>query len=199
MLEKAFSNHVVRDAVYSFFILVFLYVVTHNDITHPMPEPTPGEWSIQKMQHPLLFGFAGHNYLAVRDPLGDIVYEMHGLATDKLTGTWKYIGTGNGEALKVWEFNEPRDYFAEKQYPGIVLEKGSKEEILSLWEKARECKNKINELNLSYPPLGVSLEGETINSNSVAYTLALCMNKDTRRIGIFTPGDKRNLFNLENN
>ena len=197
MFDRLFPNRVIKDAVFSFFILLFLYVLTHNEITHPKPNPLPGNWSIQKMQHPLLFGFAGHNYLAIRDPLGDIVYEMHGLATDEKAGTWKYIGTDKNDKLKVWEFNEPRDYFAEKTYPGIVLAQGQKEDMLALWEKARSCKEKINQLTIPYPPLGVNLKGETMNSNSVAYTLALCIDKNSPRIGIFTPGEKRNLFEFQ--
>jgi hypothetical protein len=191
MLERVFPNRVIKDAVFSFFILLFLYGVTHNELVNPKPSATPGNWSVQKMQHPLLFGFAGHNYVALRDPLGDIVYEMHGLATDRTTGLWMYVGTKKNDYLKVWEFNEPRDYFAEKTYPGVVLAQGTKEDMLALWEKARACKDKINERNLEYPPLGIQLNGETINSNSVAYTLTVCMNKNARHIGIFTPGDNK--------
>lgn len=195
MLARLFPNRIVKDAVFSFFILFFLYTITHNEIVSPRPRATaPGNWSIQKMQHPLLFGFAGHNYLALRDPLGDIVYEMHGLATDDTTGTWKYVGTDKDDYLKVWEFEEPRDYFAEKAYPGVVLIEGPEEEMLPLWDRVRECGNKINSLNLKYPPLGIQLNGETINSNSVAYTLSMCIGKDARKIGIFTPGENRNIL-----
>ena len=146
------------------------------------------------MQHPLMLGFAGHNYLAIRDPLGDIVYEIHGLATDSTTGNWKYIGTNSKDFLKVWEFDGPRDYYAEKKYPGVILAEGDKDQMMSLWEKARNCKNEINAKTFFYPPYGFSLGSETINSNSVAYTITKCMNIDSRRFGLLTPGENKDLL-----
>jgi hypothetical protein len=194
MLKEIFKNRLIKDGTLSLVFVLCIYVITHNEITHPTPRPQKGNWSIQKMQHPLFFGLAGHNYLVIRDPVGDIVYEIHGLATDSKKGTWKYIGTDSSDLLKVWEFNEPRDYYAEKKYPGIILAEGNKEDMLALWEKARSCKESINAKTFYYPPYGFSLENQTTNSNSVAYTITKCMNIGGRRIGIITPGEEIDLL-----
>ena len=194
MFKELFANRLIKDATLSLVFMLFIYAVTHNEITHPTPHPQKGNWSIQKMQHPLFFGLAGHNYLVIRDPLGDIVYEIHGLATDSKTGTWKYIGTDSRDFLKVWEFSEPRDYYAEKKYPGIILAEGEKDDMMALWEKARSCKDAINAKTFYYPAYGFSIQNETTNSNSVAYTITKCMNIEARHIGIITPGDGNDLL-----
>jgi hypothetical protein len=187
-------NRMTRDVIYSFAILLFLYAVVHNPITHPTPEPIPGNWSIQFMQHPLMFGFAGHNYLALRDGSGTIVSELHGLATDPSTGEWKYIGSNPTDILKVWEFNSSHYYISEKSFPGIILAQGTETDIQAAWNEGKTCVSPINMKNIPYPPYGFSLKNETINSNSVAYTLATCMHLDVRHIGIITPGSTNNLL-----
>jgi hypothetical protein len=182
--------------VISSIILLGRYGLTHNPITRPTPQVENGVWSIQYMQHPLLFGIAGHNYLVLRNDKGDIVKEMHGLATDASTNDWKYVGSRSSDLLQVWEFNGSRNYLSSKQYPGIVLISGNQETIETIWTKGENCILPINEKKIPYPPFGFSLKNETKNSNSVAYTLTLCMNLDVRHIGIITPGSEKNL--LEN-
>jgi hypothetical protein len=183
-----------KDALISLFIIVGIYTITHNPLTRPTPKPEPGLWSIQFMQHPLLFGLAGHNYLVLRDENGSIVKELHGLATDKETYTWKYIGTRGTDLLQVWEFTGPRNYLSSKQYPGVVLTQGHETAMEATWSKGEDCVSEINKKQIPYPPFGISIKGETENSNSVAYTLALCMNLDPHHIGIFTPGSQKNLL-----
>lgn len=194
MFRRLLSNHITRDFFWSGIFIFTLYGITHNPIVRPVPEATPGAWSIQYMQHPLLFGFAGHNYLALRDENGDIIEELHGLATDASTGKWKYIGSNPTDLLRVWQFESPRYYLAEKKFPGIILTEGTKDGVREVWEKASFCKDEINAENIPYPPYGFSVKNETINSNSVAYTLATCMGLSTKHIGVFTPGAKMNLF-----
>jgi hypothetical protein len=183
-----------KDIAISLFVILGIYTITHNPITHPTPKVESGLWSIQLMQHPLLFGLAGHNYLVLRNGGGEIVKELHGLATDATTNTWKYVGTNKSDILHAWEFNGPRDYLSSKEYPGIVLTSGNEETIQSVWSKGEGCVESINEKNIPYPPFGIRLQGETKNSNSVAYTLTLCMNLDVHHIGIFTPGFQENLL-----
>lgn len=174
-----------------------MYGLIHNSIVRPTPQPIPGNWSIQIMQHPLLFGLAGHNYLVLRNQDNTITNELHGLATDNTTGKWKYIGNSSSDVLQVWEFNGPRDYIGEKNFPGIILREGSHDEVASLWNKALACKGPINDKKISYPPFGVNIRGETENSNSVAYTLSFCMGiADWRHLGLLTPGEKRNLLKI---
>ncbi len=194
---QLFTRRFVTDL---FLIALFgtsLYILTHNPITHPTPKVTKGLWSIQLMQHPIIFGIAGHNYLTLRDENNSIIEEMHGLATDSTTGNWKYIGTNSSDRLKVWEFKGSRDYLAQKNYSGISLYQGSKESVTATWEKGTECKEKINEENLPYPPYGVNVQGDTENSNSVAYTLTLCMGLDAEHIGLITPGWGKNLLDSQ--
>jgi hypothetical protein len=194
MLQKIFANQFTKDSFYSLIFLLAVYGITHNPIVRPIPTPIPGHWSIQLMQHPLIFGLAGHNYLALRDENGNVVEELHGLATDTYTKQWKYIGTKPTDKLQVWEFDNGRYYLAGKNFPGVIIDQGTQIDVLSLWSKALACKDSINQENISYPPYGVSFRSETTNSNSVAYTLAKCMGFDTRHIGIWTPGETMNLL-----
>lgn len=146
------------------------------------------------MQHPLVFGLAGHNYLVLRNSDRTIVRELHGLATDREKGTWKYIGAKSTDVLQVWEFDSPRNYQAEKRFPRIILAQGSEQAMYALWAQAGSCKDRINTKNTPYPPLGFSLRNETENSNSVAYTLAKCMGQEVEHLGLFTPGSKTDLL-----
>lgn len=193
MLAKLFANHIARDFLWSVIILISLYALTHNPFVRPMPEPKLGNWSIEFKQHPLLFGFAGHNYLALRDDSGMIVSELHGLATDKMSGTWKYIGSRPSDILQVWEFEKGK-YLSGTSFPGIILKEGTGEDVRMLWNSAETCMEEINRKRIPYPPYGFSLRNETLNSNSVAYTLSRCMGLDTVHIGLFTPGSAVDLL-----
>lgn len=186
---KLFTRQFVKDLIGSIVIITVLYFLIHNPITHPTPKPQPDNWSIQLMQHPLLLGLAGHNYLVLRDQTGNVVSELHGLATDPTTGEWKYVGNNKSDKLKVWEFDKKSYYLAEKNFPGIVLDEGHKDDISSIWNKAITCKDQINSRDIFYPPYGVNFRNETENSNSVAYTLSLCMGLTVKHLGLFTPGN----------
>ncbi len=170
------------------------YILTHNSITYPRPVKTDGLYSIQLMQYPLVLGIAGHNYLTLRDDKNTILKELHGLATDRTTNTWKYMGRNSSDVLKVWEFSSISKYVIQKSYAGVVLHTGTKEDVETIWNKALICKDTINAKNIPYPPFGVNVRGDTENSNSVAYTLTLCMGLSTKHIGLFTPGSTRNLL-----
>ena len=146
------------------------------------------------MQQPLIFGIAGHNFLTLRNEKNTIVTELHGLATDAKTKKWKYIGTQSTDRLLVWEFKDSNEYLTQKNFSGIILSQGNKEEIVHTWGKALICREKINEQGLLYPPYGVNVRGDTENSNSVAYTLMLCMGLDTEHLGLITPGWGKNLL-----
>ncbi len=189
-----FTQQFIKDLFWSLIFIASWYGLTHNHIIRPMPQPLPGNWSIQIMQHPLIFGITGHNYIILRDPDSEIVSELHGLATNTITGAWKYIGNDSSDILQVWEFNGPRSYLAEKSYPGIILSEGKYDDIISKWNKATACKKPINEKRLPYPPFGLNLHGDSENSNSVAYTLAICMGTNAKHIGLFTPGEGINLL-----
>lgn len=194
VLKELFTRQFVKDLIWSVIILSLLYALTHNPITRPIARADEGKWSIHFMQHPLIFGFAGHNYIALYDADGNIVSELHGLATNPQTGEWRYIGTKSTDLLKVWEFDASKYYLASKNFPGRILAEGNKDEMLDLWKEAEGCKEPINNQNISYPMFGFSIKNETINSNSVAYTLTRCMGLDARHIGLITPGSDLNLL-----
>lgn len=191
----AFSSTAKKDIIKSIVVLFVLYFIINNPIAHPYPTPTEGNWSISIMQHKLLFGLAGHNYLVLKDDSGNIKKELHGLATDPTTGAWKYVGANKDDALRAWEFDGPRAYEANKKTPGVILYQGDYTSTLAHWSKGESCVEKINDLHISYPPLGVSVRGETENSNSVAYTLTKCMELPNGNVGWFTPGSKKDLLN----
>lgn len=191
---KLFTRRFVKDILLIVLFGISFYILTHNSITHPKPKVIRGEWSIQLMQYPLVFGIAGHNYLTLRDTKNTTVKELHGLATDNKTGIWKYTGTDPADKLKVWEFLGSDTYIAEKSYSGILLTKGNKDEMTTTWNKAKPCTKAINDKNLPYPPYGVTLHGDTENSNSVAYTLSICMGLSTEHLGLITPGWGKNLL-----
>lgn len=191
---KLFTNRFIKDLFWSILFLLFVYYSTHNPIVRPQLKKTEGYWRIEKLQHPLVFGFAGHNYLALRSSENEIIHELHGLATDKNSGYWKYVGFNKNDLLKVWQFDGSRDYMSGKTYPGIVVAEGSEEEMKMIWQKGEACKEEINKKEIYYPPFGFKLRGETENSNSVTYTLLTCMGFDSRHIGLITPGEKRNLL-----
>jgi hypothetical protein len=191
---RLFTRKFVKDlATITLFGLLF-YILTHNPLTHPKLPETYGMWSIQLMQQPILFGIAGHNYLVLRDANNLIQKELHGLATDITAGTWKYIGSESTDKLQVWEFNGPHFYVDQKSYPGVLLTTGTEAYIRATWDRAIPCKDAINRKNLNYPPYGVAVSGDTENSNSVSYTLMLCMGLDADHLGLLTPGWGKNLL-----
>jgi hypothetical protein len=188
VLERFFTTQFKRDLFYSLLFLLCFYVITHNPITEPMPKRSHGTWSIERLQHPILFGLAGHNYLVLRDTEGNVVAELHGLATDAITGEWKYIGKEKGDMLKVWEFDTSRYPNIEPNFPGLVVANGDESQVMMLWNRAMGCAQEINDRDIPYPTWGFDFRGITENSNSVAYTLSRCMGISTRHLGIFTPG-----------
>lgn len=189
-----FTQRFVKDIFLSALFMLFIYFVINNPITHPTPKQTHGKWSIQLMQQPLVFGIAGHNYLVLRNDSAKIVRELQGLATDSYTGAWKYIGVSSTDVLQVWEFNSPHFYLAEKKFSGITLAEGTRNDMNLQWGKAQQCAKVINDKKIPYPRFGVTVTGDTENSNSVAYTLALCMGLDPQHLGLITPGEGRNLL-----
>jgi hypothetical protein len=194
---KLFTPRFIKDIFLIILFGVLLYSLTHNPIVKPRAPQIKGAWSIQLMQHPLVFGVAGHNYLTLRNESNAVQKELHGLATDSATGEWKYYGTDKSDLLKVWEFSSDRNYIAKKDYPGVLLFKGTKEEVGGLWTKALICGEDINNQNIPYPPYGFDVKGDTENSNSVAYTLTLCMGLDAKHIGLLTPGWGNNLLSKQ--
>jgi hypothetical protein len=188
---------ILKDTIIIAFFGAIFYGVTHNPVLQPSPHTKRGMWSIELRQRPLLFGVAGHNYLALRDDTGVIQKEFHGLATDLQTNTWKAVGYTGKDTLQVWEFQDDAIHLAPQGPFGITLLQGNKNDVIKKWEIGRMCASAINAQAITYPSFGVSITKETENSNSVAYTLIVCMTlQDKKHIGLLTPGWGKNL--LEN-
>jgi hypothetical protein len=185
---------VIKDLAIIFLFAFGFFILTHNPIVRPEPEITKGSWTIELRQRPLALGIAGHNYLIIRNNKGEIESQLHGLPTDTTTREWKYVGRNKSDILRVWEFGPDSKNSDIASGYGIVLSSGDHTEMVSRWSKARACSYQINNLVLPYPPFGISLRDDTANSNSVAYTLAQCMNLATKHIGLFTPGWGNNLL-----
>ncbi len=191
---RLFTFRFVKDILWILVFSLTLYVLTHNDFINPQVVPATGVYTIQLRQYPLALGMAGHNYIVLKDEDGRVLRELHGLATDMSTQRWKSVGIVPTDKLQVWEFSDPEDFMTESNYSGTILYRGEEKETLSIWNKTDQCKEKINEMMLSYPPLGIKIGGSTINSNSVAYTLGICMGLHMGHIGLFTPGWGKNLL-----
>jgi hypothetical protein len=183
-----------KDLLMSLVFVIFIYTITHNPITHPKPKPVAGDWTIEFVQHPLVFGILGHNYLVMKNANEETESEMHGLATDRNTKTWKYIGRTSNDMLHVWEFNDRRYGPKSENFAGVVVATGTADEIKSLWSNAEECAKIINQKDIPYTPYGFSFRYAIDNSNSVATTLLTCMNIDPVHLGLITPGENTNLL-----
>ncbi len=181
------SRHLVENTI-SFLLFIFIYfAVTSNTIVKPKTKVTPELWSIEKAQMLLLFGFASHNYLILRDGNGFVEKELHGTPTEK-DGRFMKVSLLPGRTLRVMEFSEPLNNAKTYRPSAITVYTGTKEDVKGKWLEGKACAKKINKENLPYPALGIQLEQDTINSNSVATTLLSCMNLPSPRVGLFTPG-----------
>ena len=120
-----------------------------------------GQYSISKVEYPLLGGLAAHNYLAVFDPAGNVIHEFHGLATDK-NGNPKPIGYLPSDRLKYWHVKESWYYKGTIEQTNEIpksreLFSGSYKEVKEKVEIFDEVGNYLNSQDLHYPFLGVGL------------------------------------------
>ncbi|CAM2145160.1 protein of unknown function [Pararobbsia alpina] len=65
-----------------------------------------GTYTISEVQLPIPFGIAGHNMLVLKDPNGNIIGELDGLATGS-DGSIKPIGYLPSDTLQVYSYNQP--------------------------------------------------------------------------------------------
>jgi hypothetical protein len=191
---KLFTKRFVKDLFLIGIFSLMYYVLTHNAYVYPKLENKVGSWSIEMSQRPLALRLAGHNFLVLRNDKGEVVSELHGLATDVKTNTWKHVGMGNEEVLKVWEFDKENARSINGDFPGITLISGTSESMLKLWDEARVCAESINKEEIKYPAFGISTSNTT-NSNAVAYTLTKCMNIEMKNFGLIVPGRYTDLLN----
>lgn len=191
---KLFTRGFLIDIIASCVFVLSMYSVIYNEAFHPTLPHMQGVWTIEVHQRPLVLGITGHNFLVLRNALGEEEGELHGLATNPTTNYWKHVGTDSTDILRVWEFKDSRYGMYGDTFPGEVIASGTADDMIALWNKGRSCADRINEKYIPYPPYGVRLRGTTENSNSVAYTLAKCMHITIDRMGLLTPGYGRDLL-----
>ncbi len=124
-------------------------------------------FSIIEAQFTFLAGLAGHHLLAQRNPAGEIMGELDGLAMGR-DGSIKPVGYSPCDRLKVFHFQST--YLYAPGLPQCEVYAGSQQEVFNRWDAALDAANAINELDLHYPFLGLGK-----NSNSVASTLIAAM------------------------
>lgn len=151
-----------------------------------------GHCSIEFAQLPIVFGTAGHNFIAIRGVHGHLLHEMHGLATGA-DGRIKPIGWLRSDRLLVYE--RAQAFF---NRPGIVrcpVFVGSQEQAAALWLRARAALELLNERNGPYPVLGFNLFSAAENSNAAASTLMAAMGLEEPSLSPrLIPGARRLLL-----
>jgi len=101
------------------------------------------------------FTFA-HNFLVLYDGEGNVVAELHGLATDPVTGAIRPIGRSS-DYLRAFEFPGKR-YWNEGQSEKTLWE--GPDGAMERWQAAKDAYNQINSRNLTYNPWGSDSQGE---------------------------------------
>lgn len=158
-------------------------------------------WHIYKREHKLLLGISGHHFIEMRDENNNIISQIHGKAYDPTDKEIVEVAKSMSKnyKLKVIEYNG--DKYSDKNINigdiGIEVASDDKDTIINNWNKARECGKVINSKNIDYPKFGFKLVSETENSNSVAHTLIQCMGYKDENIGLFNPGEKSLLINVD--
>jgi hypothetical protein len=151
---------------------------------------------------------ATHNFWVLRETAtGQSIAELHGMATDRVTGRTVPIGVTPEHRLRAHVFPHDPAYAASLALPirvtrmyglsraRIVHEGG---DALERWSAAVKAIPFINELDLDYPPWGFNLRGPTVNSNSAYRTFGELMGIPVHDFPFgFAPGLRWRLITLE--
>ncbi|MBR0814906.1 hypothetical protein JQ544_25480 [Bradyrhizobium diazoefficiens] len=131
-----------------------------------------GQYRIVKVELPLLGGIAGHNFLVLIDPNGNVISEFHGLATDA-EGRAKPIGNLPSDRLK--GHHDKRWY--QPDFAQAEVASGDQAKIMSLWNAAAAARTKMDARDIHYPWFGLGQ-----NSNSYLSTLIASMGLTEPRL-----------------
>lgn len=146
----------------------------------------PG-YRIEARALPIVAGLACHNFWVLRDTAGIALAELHGLATERATGTPVPIGTdAKRHALRAWQFIHRLPYrptdgtptmrsLIRAGQPARVVAQGTPAQIFPRWDAAVAAIAEINARDLDYPAFGLRLTGGSINSNSIYRTFGELM------------------------
>lgn len=119
---------------------------------------------------------ASHYFLVLRDENQNIIAQLHGLATDRLTGEILPIGKSEKRhCLKTYHITSP-SYMIRANQKSQIIFSGSKNEVLNRWHTAVAALDYLNAQDLNYPAYGFKCFAKTINSNSVYQTLCAIMD-----------------------
>ena len=137
---------------------------------------------------------------------GEVIAELHGLATCRVTGRIIPIGTTRQHSLRVYVFPHEPNYAESLRLPPRstrmiarsvwhpVYEQG---DAFSRWKTAVEAIPSLNKLDLDYPPFGFNLLKPTINSNSAYRTFGEIMGVPIYRFPrVLQPGHHNPMANF---
>ncbi|WP_301182350.1 calcium-binding protein [Stenotrophomonas sp. VV52] len=135
---------------------------------------------------------AGHNFIRMRDPNGNILGEMHGLATGT-DGKIKPMGYLPSDRLVTYDYYSYDQFYSQPGQPSQTLFEGSLSDVTTKWQSAMNAMDQMNSMDLGYPPGGVLGP----NSNSVANTLVNAMGLQAGDFeNLITPFDDVDLLNM---
>jgi len=145
-----------------------------------------GYYQIEAQSYDIL-GVASHDFWVLRDPDGNIVQELHGLATDPETGEILTIGT-IGDELQFYD--PPHKYGDTYSSDSSVMYQGTEADVRARWDAATNSMDYLNSLHLPYTPLGViDPIDNIINSNSAYHILGDIMGVPIKDFdGVIEPG-----------
>jgi hypothetical protein len=158
-----------------------------------------------------VLGLWSHDFYVLRDPSGNIMAEIHGLATDRQTGLPVLIGTDPSVhslqthlyvrdlayATQLGVAVSPRTYIVPGQSSQIVFS-GSAGEALGRFGSAVSAMPTLNRLNLDYPSYGFNAFSPTVNSNSAYRTFGEIMGVAVHNFsGAIEPGFDNRMISSE--
>lgn len=128
-----------------------------------------GSWPISK-----LGGLASHNFLVLRDESGSIIAELNGGAAGP-DGSFNYTALDGPLTARHTVHADPVDerrlprFATRRDSTFVELFSGSQQEVLEKWNAGVACVEAIDKKGLTYL-------APALNSNSVAGTVAKCMD-----------------------
>lgn len=141
-----------------------------------LPDRQYGGWRIQLWQRPILH--RGHAFLALVDPNGKTVQQLHGLAMSRNTGELVPIGMDGARLVAgPYTMSDNAERVADVAY-------GPYNDIVAgKWARGLQAADEINRRNLDYKADDPSYEfggdgGQIQSSNSGTYTFGKAMGVD---------------------
>ncbi len=168
-------------------------------------------YRIEARSHNIAGAFS-HNFWALKAPDGRLMSELHGMATDRTSGEPIPIGTTKSHSLRAWLFaptpeaktigvpipQKATSGLYDSNQKAIEVYSGTSTDVFGKWVAATRGAMYINQRNLDYPSMGVSIFGPTINSNSVFTSLGDLMGLPrTSFEGVAEPGNGNPAVDLE--